>query len=521
MKRITKYSIGTVLLIVLIGTTIAIRGGGPKETLQIDKVKQQDITRTILATGTVTSSVDLDLSFKSAGTVQKVLVKVGQKVKEGDVLVQLDSRDQAASLAQARASVASAQANVNKVLAGATGEEVDVAQKGVDNARVNLQNAQRTLADVTRQQATAVANAYSSLLNSTLSALASPNNTGTAAIAVSGTYTGTATGSYVIRLYQNAGTDSGTFNYSGLESGSGAFKTSTPVPLGTHGLYIQFSSSAAYFGDIWTIDIPNARAVAYGTNLNAYNAALDMQKSSISSAENTVSAAQSNLDQAIASLNLKKAQARPADVEAARAQVLSAQAQLASATSAFENTIIRAPSAGTVTKVDVKVGEQATALKPIVTLQDVSNLYVEANISEANIAQVQSGQAVTYTFDALGPDKTFSGTVTTIDPASTVVSGVVNYKVTASVGDPTNVRPGMTANMSILVGKKAAVISVPQRSIVEKNGKKFVRVITDAKKQTYTETEVTTGLEADGGVVEVVSGLSEGQTIVTFIETKK
>lgn len=520
MKSKVKYSI--VAAVVVVGASIigfALRGSGSKETLQTETVKRQDIERTILATGTVTSSVDLDLSFKTPGIVQKIPVKVGQKVKEGDILVQLDNRDQAAGLAQARAAVASAQANLSKVLSGATGEEVDVAQKAVDTARVGLDNAQKTLADTKKQQATLVASAYTSLLNSGLSALAAPGNTGTASVAVSGTYSGTATGSYTIKLYTNG--EGGTFNYSGLESGSGLFKTTTPVPLGKLGLYVQFSSLMAYTGDTWTIDIPNTRSATYVSAQNAYNAALDSQRSSISVGENAVATAQSTLDQAIASLNLKKAQARPADVEAARAQVLSAQAQLASANSLLENTIIRAPSEGTVTKIDVKVGEQATSLKAIVTLQDVGNLYVEANISEANIAQVQSGQAVAYTFDALGPDKTFSGTVTAIDPASTVVSGVVNYKVTASVGDPTNVRPGMTANMSILVGKKAAVISVPQRSIVEKNGKKFVRVITDAKKQTYTETEVTTGLEADGGVVEVVSGLSEGQTIVTFIETKK
>lgn len=519
MKRITKYSIGGVLLVAVIGIIVAVKGGGATETLQTDTVTEQDIKRTILATGTVTSSVDLDLSFKTSGTVQKIPVKVGQKVKEGDVLVQLDSRDQAASLAQARASVASAQANVNKVLSGATSEEVDVAQKAVDTARVAYENAQRTLADTKKQQATSVASAYNVLLNSGLSALASPGNIGTATLTVSGTYASTTVGSYVVRLYNNG--DSGTFNFSGIETGTGLLKTSTPVPLGKLGLYIQFSSSAVYAGDIWTIEIPNTRSATYVTAQNAYNAALDAQRIAISAGENAVATAQSTLDQAIASLNLKKAQARPADVEAARAQVLSAQAQLASATSSFENTIIRAPSSGTITKIDVKVGEQATSQKAIVTLQDVGSLYVEANISEANIAQVKNGQVVTYTFDALGPDRVFTGVVTSIDPASTVVSGVVNYKVTASVEDAIDVKPGMTANMSILVSAKPAVLSVPQRSIIEKDSKKYVRIITDAKKQTYRETEVTTGLEADGGLVEVVSGLSEGQTIVIFIETKK
>ena len=50
------------------------------------------------------------------------------------------------------------------------------------------------------------------------------------------------------------------------------------------------------------------------------------------------------------------------------------------------------------------------------------------------------------------------------------------------------------------------------------NGKKIVRVVDDTKKKTYHETEVQTGMEADGGLVEVISGLDEGQEIITFIK---
>lgn len=519
MTRKKKYGIGIALVVLLLIIVGVARGGQKQANLQTDTVKRQDLKRTVLATGTVTSSVDLSLSFKTPGIVQKIPVKVGQKVKEGDVLVQLDSRDQAASVAQARASVASAQANLSKVLSGATSEEVDVAQKGVDSAQVALNNARKSLEDTKKQQATAVANAYSALLNSTLAAVPAANNLGTAAITVSGTYTGPSTGSYMIKAY--TGGEGGPLTFSGIESGNVIIKSSTPVQLGKYGLFVQFTSSSIYGGDSWTIDIPNTRATTYVTNQSVYNASLESQRSIVSTAENVVATAQTAYDQAVANLNLKKAQARPADVDAARAQVLSAQAQLSSALNGFENTIIRAPSSGTVTKIDVKVGEQATALKSIVSLQDVGNLYVEANISEANIAQVVNGQPVSYTFDALGADRTFTGTVTTVDPASTVISGVVNYKVTASVDQVSEVKPGMTANMSVLVGKQPASLSVPQRALVERDNQKFVRVITDAKKQVYTETEVTTGLEADGGLIEIKSGLSEGQTIVTFVEEKK
>ena len=99
-----------------------------------------------------------------------------------------------------------------------------------------------------------------------------------------------------------------------------------------------------------------------------------------------------------------------------------------------------------------------------------------------------------------------------------MVSGVVNYLVKASLPNSiADIKPGMTANMTILVGSKSAVLAIPQRAILS-NGAKHVRVIDDPKKKTYHEVEVQTGMEADGGLVEITSGLTEGQEIVTFIK---
>ena len=168
---------------------------------------------------------------------------------------------------------------------------------------------------------------------------------------------------------------------------------------------------------------------------------------------------------------------------------------------------------------DVKVGELATALKEAIILQDVSNLHVEANISEANIASVKVGQQVDTTFDALGLDRKFSGKVEAVDPASTVVSGVVNYKVTVQVDKLDEIKPGMTANLTILTGEKKGVLAVPTRAVLSKaDNSKVVRVVTDPKTKAYKEVVVTTGMEADGGLVEVLSGLNEGEEVVTFIK---
>ncbi|MDE2311909.1 MAG: efflux RND transporter periplasmic adaptor subunit [Patescibacteria group bacterium] len=498
-----KKIIWTVIIVVVIGLIVMrVRAGkNNAANIQTDTVKRQDIKQTVLATGQVVSQTDLDLSFKTSGIVQRVYVKEGDKVKAGQVLAALSQSDQLASLTQAQGALAQAQASYEKVLAGASSQDIAVAQAAVDAAKINLANVQS-------QQQVLVDNAYSALLNSTFAAVAKTNNISTLTPTISGSYSNSDQGNYVITLYSTG--VGWHFTLSGLETGDGVVSTIAPVPLGTRGLYIQFPTGNLYVGDTWTISIPNAKASNYLTNYNAYQAALQTQKTAVDTA-------QTGLTQAQAALALKQAQARPADVDAAKAQILTAQGQVQAAQSALENTMVRAPADGTITSVDIKVGEQATALKEVVVLQDVNNLHIEANVSEANIAQISANQSVDVTFDALGPDRHFTATVQTVNPASTVVSGVVNYLVKASLPDIPDIKPGMTANMTILVGQKSGVLVVPQRAVLV-NGAKHVRVIDDPKKKTYHEVEVQTGMEADGGLIEITSGLSEGQEIVTFIK---
>ena len=500
----TKKKIIWTTLIVLVVAFVAYRINASKNNssnIQTDTVKKQDLKATVLATGQVVSSINLNLSFKVTGVVEKVNVVEGSTVKQGDILATLDQSTQAANVTSARGSLAQAQANYDKVVAGASSQAVAVAQ-------VNLDNAKSQLATAKQQQAVLVNNAYSALLNSGVAAIAATGNTDSAVATISGSYTGADQGSYQISLYATGSGEH--FNYNGLESGAGIVSTN-PTPLGTRGLYIQFSSAMVGVGDTWNVNIPNTQASSYVANYNAYQAALQTQAAQLSSAQSAVDTAQANL-------NLQTAQAQPADLAAAQAAILSAQGQVQAAEAGLENTILRAPANGTITSVDTKVGEQASALAEVMVLQDVGDLHVEADVSEANIAQVQPGQTVDFTFDALGPDRHFSGTVQTVDPGATVISGVVDYKVTASVENISDIKPGMTANMTVLVAQKSNVLAVSQQAIISQNNNSYVRVVDDPKKKTYHQVQVQTGLQADGGLVEITSGLSEGQEIVTYIK---
>lgn len=519
MKLFTRTRIIILVILLVLGGLIGIgiyRQKNKPANVLTDTVKKQSLSQTVLGTGQVTSQTDLSLSFKTGGIVDKVFVKVGQSVKSGQIVAQLSQNNERASITQALGQVAQAKANYQKVLDGASNEDIMLSQKAVDAAQVTLDNAKQNLTTLTRQQQVLVDNAYLALINSTISAIPDPANEGTATVTISGSYNSTQQGTYTIETYVY-GTKGLRFNYQGLEVGYGDVQN-TAYPLGTHGLLITFNGAPKPYKDRWTVTIPNTQAPDYVANMNAYKAAQETQKKALADANAQVLADEAALNQAKASLDLKKSQARPAELAAAQAQILSAQGQLQSAQAALENTIVRAPSNGTITSVDIKVGEQASPSKEVMILQDVDNLHIEANISEANIALITAGQPVDVTLDAFGPDKHYTAAVQSIDPASTVVSGVVNYKVTASIEKDPTIKPGMTANMAILIAKKDAVLVVPIRAIVTDGTQKKVRVVTDSKRKLFEAVPVTVGLEGDGGYVEVLSGVSEGQEIVTFVE---
>ncbi|MBI3888188.1 efflux RND transporter periplasmic adaptor subunit [Candidatus Nomurabacteria bacterium] len=487
-------------------------------TIQTGVVKTQDIQKTVLTTGQVVSSTDLDLSLQSSGIAKQVLVKEGDKVSAGQTLLVLDQGTAGANVESAQGSYAQAEANYNKILSAATAQDVAVTQASVDSAFTALENAKQNLIrDITT--------AYNSVNTAVLS------NT-------NGLFTNPQSSSpqfSIIGTVQTNGQLGNDINAERINVNSVLVKWQNDVAsVSESNLNQTFTNSTTYISTvrIYLNDLLNLLTTytqAYGNGSQTVLAAdqnaviatktsVDTAYATITNDNQTIKSAQAALDQAKASLTLKQAPPRPEDIDIAKAQMLSALGALHSAQAVLNNTVLRAPISGTITQVDIKIGEQAVSSKEVMKLLNVVDLHTEALVSESDIASVAVGQSIDNTFDALGPDKHFTTTVLTVNPASTIVSGVVNYKVTGSINDITEIKPGMTANMTIMVAEKKGVLAVPSSAVVNKNGGRFVKVIDDSKKKTYHEVEVQTGLEADGGLTEITSGLSAGQEIVTYLK---
>ncbi|HTH93061.1 MAG TPA: efflux RND transporter periplasmic adaptor subunit [Candidatus Paceibacterota bacterium] len=469
-KKISTVVIAVVIIIIIL---IAKKHG--TSTVQSATVTRSNVVNTVVLSGSTESASAVSLGFASQGRVASVLVKEGAKVHAGQVLATLDTADLQASLKNARAALVIAQAN---------------------NA-----NTTANLSTITAQQNTLVQNAKNALYSNHLEADPANLTTSAPAPTISGTYTGDA-GQYIVHVYPS-GTNSGaSFNISGIENGfTQEAASSSPVPLGSKGLYIQFAAGYTYSKSDWIVNIPNTHSSTYTADKNAYDAAVAARTQAITAAQNDI--ANSNNAGSVAA----------AQIEQARAQVDSVLAQIA------QREII-APFDGVISSVNVKPGQTTNSFNPSSSTTDSAN----ANISmisendyevvlktpEIDVASIAVGQPVSMTLDAFGTE-TFPGSITSIDPAETIVDGVPVYqtKVAFTTLDP-RIRSGMTATATIVVGEKDNVTAIPVSFVHSSNSGSYVYVLQG--KHTYKQA-VTTGLRGSDSTVEISSGLTPGQTI--------
>ncbi len=232
----------------------------------------------------------------------------------------------------------------------------------------------------------------------------------------------------------------------------------------------------------------------------------------VQTAQSNVSIQLAALNSAKASLALKKAPPRAVDVAALRAQVLDAETAFAQANDRLNDGRIVAPVEGTIAEIIPSLGQQMGAGQVVIQLVAAEGYTVEALVPEADIAKVNVGQTATMTLDAFGDSVTFQGTVVAENPDQTKVQDAIYYKTSFQlIANGYDVKPGMTANVTIKTGEAKDVTFIPTRAVRDQNGTVSVRVLENAQPR---DVNVQLGLRGDEGKVEVKEGLSAGQQVI-------
>jgi HlyD family secretion protein len=233
------------------------------------------------------------------------------------------------------------------------------------------------------------------------------------------------------------------------------------------------------------------------------------------------------------------------DVDTAETNYLSAEAQLAASRAAvaqtkaaldFAETNLRyariiSPVDGTVISRNVDVGQTVAASFQTPTLfniaQDLTKMQIDTSVDEADIGKIKVEQAVEFSVDAY-PDITFKGKVSEIRNAPITVQNVVTYDVVVRVDNPElKLKPGMTANVSIILDDKKGVFRIPNAALrfrpPEKSKEKVEPKGSAEQKGSAVwvlennrpkRVKVTTGI-SDGNYTEILSGdLKEGDAVI-------
>ena len=393
-KKRRRWIVAGAVLVALIGCgfgiAAALRPNRQIDSSKLATVERGDLARSVVATGKIEPLTKVEVKSKASGIVEKIFSDYGDRVKQGQVLVELDKEQLRARVAEARANLQAAEAAVES--AQATFERNVVEAQGPDVPFL------KSAAERQRK-------------------------------------------------------------------------------LGAEGLV--------------------SLAVADEAE-KAYQLALNKQLS----AQRNVAVSR-------------------AEVARANAQVAQMRAALDNAEEDLRNSTIVSPMDGLVLSRDVEVGDAVSSIlilgsqaTNIMTLGDVSEVYVKGKVDEADISKVYMGQPARISLESL-KDKKFMGKVTKISPLGVEKDNVTTFEVRVSIQNPTGeLKANMSANAEIILEEKHKVLMVPEAAVIyDKDRHTFLETPDPGSKTGRRKLSAKLGI-SNGVKTELLEGLKEGQQVI-------
>ncbi|MDC7278537.1 efflux RND transporter periplasmic adaptor subunit [Butyrivibrio fibrisolvens] len=446
-------------------------------------VAKQDIQKTLAATGTIISAEESTEFATTGGSypVEEVYVKVGDVVKKGDPLYKLDmtSMEQQLSYQQQALNIQ----NQQNELAAQTAEAA--LKNAQDTGAVSINDANRSLAEAQQNQSIANRNRKSA-----------DDALGDAR-----------------RAEDNA--------YRAFNSAKEALSRVESNPDSTQEEKDTAQAKVNNAKSDYENAVSNRKTAE--TNLASAKDAVDTANRSLDGASQAAGKAQTDANASV----ITQAQSVKSGELTAKASTISNQQEIAKSKEELGKATVFASQDGTVTNVNIKVGQTYSGTDAIV-IDNVTSLKATADIDEAQIPNIELGQKVQIKTDATGDD-VLEGTVTFVSPTATknstkstdsdsttasVSKSRATYRVDVTLnGTNERLRLGMTAKMTFIIANAKNALAVPSADIqTDFDGSKYV--VVQKKDGTTENVTVTTGI-SDDFYTEIKDGkLKEGAEIV-------
>lgn len=497
----SKKTIVILLLVVFAGVIVyLVFGRGEQPEKEFFVVERQDLVQEISVVGKVKPTESVNLAFERTGALTGLFVEAGQKIERGTLLAQLDISD---------------------------------AEKRIKDAEVNLENAKLALDKINLQQEQLLrGDALNKSYEDGLTILSSfYDETATILNSLDDILFGddfdereenieyyvtyeekfSAEPKRLWRLYQEAEElhKEGLVDYQLAERGSGDARNKA-INSGQD-LAVKLAEIIKSTRDI----IRHLQDYLIEEDLiHEKEAIIDDHASALAQYDSLIDGYLENLTVIVNAINdyYDETESLPLDIRTQELLVKQRENELADAENNLAKYFLYSPINATVASLDLKKGEVITTNIPVIELISSSEFEIVADIYEEDIVKIRIGAPVKISLPAF-PKETFEGSVIFIDAAEKIVDRVVYYEARIGFDKelPKGIKPTMTSDLLIQVGRRENVLVVPEDAIQEIDEKTTVRVFQDEEVQ---EKEIEIGLEGSSDMVEVISGLNEGEKVI-------
>lgn len=522
----------TLVIAAVVATLFIVLRRGSSEADEIEyryaPIAKSELIRSTTAPGVLVALTSVDVRSKAGGTIVRLAVDAGSVVKKGDLIAVIDPRDTRATYDQAMADVTSASSRINQAessyrlqMANSATSVAD-AEIALRQARIRLEKAQIAArrAPVTSTAAldTAKANWESAKQElARFEQVTAPQRRRDAEGAERQTRVALDNARLDLDRQQELLTK-GYVAQSVVDRAKAAFESARSA-YETAQLRLQ-NLDRDIAAEHQGLKLAVLRTAASVEDAKARGSDVDTAVRDLRESEAAVRAAE---------LNLRKAQdarinnsIRSSELSTAKASAVRSRVTLDNAKVQLDSTTVVAPRDGVVT---LKYAEEGTVIPPgasqfstasnIVQLSDVTRIFVDCAVDEADIAQVKEGQDVRVLTEAF-PGVKLKGIVRRVNPSATTTNSItaitVRVEILEKAKDGIRLVPGMNATCEFVTLNKPNILLAPSQAVKNDGGESYVLLKgADAKKP--EKRMVKLGESGNDGV-EVLDGLKEGDEVV-------
>jgi HlyD family secretion protein len=492
-----KRMLVPVAVLLVLGTGIALwararsNAKDNSSSIQTVRVERGTVALTVSADGVLKPLTTVSVKSYAGGRVDVLAVDVGAVVHKGDLIAKIDPTESFTSYEQARADLTKAQAAFNQAAKQAKAQPA-MTQASIAQADAAYQAASKDLERLReashpqdRAQARAALDKAVANLDISEKELARAQ-----------------------RLKSQ-----GYVPQSDVDSALNQRDLAKAELASAQERWDTLTQEQAADLDAAQAKVAQARAALDSARANAVQD--ELRRGDLEAARATLAQAQAGLDKALADAIQDDIQR--ANVTSARAGVTRATVGEESARTVLGYTTITAPRDGVILEKYVEEGTIVTSGRSsitqgtdIVLLGDISRMFVEVSLDEADAGSVRVGQATDISVDAF-PDDPFRGKVTRIDPQAVTEQNITTILVTVEIENPdARLKPGMTASCDFLVDRVDDTLYLPSRAVQQSGQSYFVTILQG--KETVSA-PVAIGLVGNDRT-EILEGLREGAQVV-------